>query len=93
MYKIIDTKSSGKTGRLMLLVKENGGVLACSNPKAMEEKARGYGITGIEFISYYDLLFGGIKYDNIYIDDLEFFSQYALMRIGTVKGFTISLED
>ena len=51
MYKIIDERSSGKTSRLMLLAKENNGVIVCHAPQAMQEKAYGYGITGIDFIS------------------------------------------
>ena len=39
MYRIIDKRSSGKTSRLMLLAKENNGIIVCRNPKAMEEKA------------------------------------------------------
>mgnify|MGYP003464479803 CR=1 FL=1 len=44
MYRIIDERGSGKTSRLMLLAKETGGVIVCSNPKGMAEKARAYGI-------------------------------------------------
>ena len=35
MYRIIDTRASGKTSRLMLLAKENNGVFVCANPYAM----------------------------------------------------------
>ena len=52
MYRIIDGRSSGKTGRLMLLAKEKNAAIACSNPSAMRQKAYAYGITGIDFISY-----------------------------------------
>ena len=55
MYRIIDSRGSGKTSRLMLLAKETGAIIACSNPSAMRQKAYAYGITGIEFISYKDL--------------------------------------
>ena len=50
MYRIIDTRSSGKTSRLMLLAKETGAKIACANPNAMRQKAYAYGITGIDFI-------------------------------------------
>ena len=39
MYRIIDNRGSGKTGRLMLLAKENDAIIACANPHAMEQKA------------------------------------------------------
>ena len=50
MYRIIDSRSSGKTSRLMLLAKETNSAIACYNPPAMRQKAYAYGITGIEFI-------------------------------------------
>ena len=42
MIRILDGRGTGKTGRLMLLAKENGAKIACSNPHAMMEKARAY---------------------------------------------------
>ena len=38
MYRIIDGRGSGKTSRLMLLAKETGAAIACSNPWAMAVK-------------------------------------------------------
>ena len=46
MYRIIDGRGTGKTSRLMLLAKENNGVIVCANPQKMREKAEVYG-TGI----------------------------------------------
>jgi len=56
MIRIIDSRSSGKTMRLMLLAKENNGIIVCSNPYLMREKALRYGLTGIDFISYNDFI-------------------------------------
>ena len=44
MFRIIDSRSSGKTSRLMLLAKETNSAIACSNPSAMRQKAYSYGI-------------------------------------------------
>ena len=93
MYKIIDGRGTGKTGRLMLLAKENGGVIACSNPRAMEEKARRSGIFGIDFISYWDLLNKNEKYENIFIDEIDVFVNLMLAKVGNMKGYTLSIED
>ena len=54
MYRIIDKRCSGKTSRLLLLAKENNGIVVCRNPERMREKAYGYGLTGIDFVSYED---------------------------------------
>ncbi len=96
MYRIIDGRSSGKTGRLMLLAKENEGTIVCSNPRAMAQKARSYGITGIDFISYSEFLTNpGTSIGNYYIDELEGFIQYTQRNAGIAgdfKGYTISQE-
>ena len=39
MYRVLDGRGTGKTGRLMLLAKEVNGVLVCENPIAMRNKA------------------------------------------------------
>ena len=91
MYRIIDTRSSGKTSRLMLLAKETGAKIACANPNAMRQKAYAYGITGIDFIPYSELFTGTHDSENILIDELaDFVSHYI---DGNLIGYTITNED
>ena len=91
MYRIIDDRSTGKTGRLMLLAKENNAVIACINPMAMKQKAHAYGITGIDFIAYSDIEAYRHSDRDIYIDELEtFVKSYTY---GKLKGYTLSCED
>lgn len=97
MYRIVDERASGKTSRLMLLAKENNGTIVCGNPYAMEQKARAYGITGVNYISYYDYLKKSQEEDlkNYFIDELESFVQYIHLASnikGTFCGYTISEE-
>lgn len=90
MIRIIDDRSTGKSGRLILLAKENNAIIACSNPHAMKEKAHNYGIIGVEFISYYD--YSERKYDlrkKVYIDELEMYVRYL---DDNVCGYTLSVE-
>lgn len=90
MYRIIDSRSSGKTSRLMLLAKETNSAIACSNPSAMRAKAYAYGITGIDFISYSDLFNGGWD-DNVLIDEIEdFVKQYVDAKL---IGYSLTNED
>lgn len=90
MYRIIDSRCSGKTSRLMLLAKETDSAIACMNPNAMRQKARAYGITGIDFISYSDL-FNGEYDDKVMIDELETFVQnYIDCKL---TGYTLTNED
>lgn len=96
MIRIIDNRSSGKTGRLMLLAKDTEGSIVCANPRALEEKARAYGIVGINFISYYDFLHSiGTDIGKYYIDELESFLKYVQNSFageGEFSGYTLSVE-
>ena len=90
MYRIIDSRSSGKTSRLMLLAKETNSAIACSNPSAMKTKAYAYGITGIDFIPYSDL-FNGYYTGNVLIDELEeFVKGYT---DANITGYSLTNED
>lgn len=88
MYRIIDKKCSGKTSRLLLLAKENNGIVVCKDPQKMRDKAYGYGITGINFISYKEF-FHNHPTQPCYIDEIDLFLNSINMN---VDGYTIS-ED
>lgn len=91
MYRIIDNRDSGKTSRLMLLAKENSGIIVCKNPAVMNEKARRYGIIGIDFISYEEFLELSFKKETpIFIDEIEDFIKFLT---PTLKGYTLTKED
>ena len=90
MYRIIDSRSSGKTSRLMLLAKETNSAIACYNPPAMRQKAYAYGITGIEFIPYSDL-FNGYYDGNVLIDELEYFVTEFID--AKITGYSLTNED
>lgn len=91
MYRIIDARGTGKTSRLMLLAKETGAIIACSNPSAMRQKAYAYGITGIEFIGYKDLFTDNYDEEKIMIDELELFAKYCTET--EIIGYTLTNED
>lgn len=88
MYRIMKSRSTGKTLQLMLLAKENKGILVCSNPPAMRQKAQAYGLTGFDIVSYRDYLEN--KYEEkCFIDEIELF----VKAIGNdLSGYTASLE-
>lgn len=90
MYRIIDNRGTGKTSRLLLLAKENNGIIVCKRPDIMREKSYRYGITGIDFISYDS--FSPLHYYNkpVYIDELDLYLQHLNKDI---QGYTISNED
>ena len=89
MYRIIDGKSTGKTSRLLLLAKENNGIIICENPIAMRDKAYRYGITGIDFISYGDFNHFHVYDKPLFIDEMDSFLYYLNREI---QGYTLSNE-
>lgn len=91
MYQIVDKRGSGKTSRLMLLAKENNGILVCENPYAMETKARAYGFTDLTIISYVD--FFERNYDlnmPCFIDELDRYVKTIGLKFA---GYSLTLED
>lgn len=92
MYRIIDKRGKGKTSRLLLLAKEMGATVVCSNPRALQYKAQSYGLNGIEFISYDEYL----DYDNsntqkrFLVDEID-----GLLQSwdGNIIGYCETLDD
>ena len=74
MKKIIDGRGTGKTSRLLLLAKENDGIIVCENPQALRERAYRYGITGLDIIDINEYHSLDVTVTNpIYIDNLSWF--------------------
>ncbi len=92
MHRIIDGRGTGKTSKLLLLAKENNAVLVCSNPRAMEYKAKQYGINDIHMISYGEFLnnYRGSKTQYV-IDEIENFLD-IVYGANKVIGYTLSVE-
>lgn len=93
MYRIISGRGTGKTNQLMLLAKESGATIVCSNPRAMQQKAHAYGITGIDFISYGEFTPDSVRGDDktYLVDELE---EYLGFLLGSkrIAGYTMSEE-
>lgn len=92
MYRIIDSRGSGKTSRLLLLAKETGATVVCSNPRAMREKSYAYGITGVNFLSYQEALCSEGCVEDFLIDEIELFARHAIGR-NRLVGYSLSNED
>lgn len=92
---VIGSRSIGKTRKIMEFAKEKNAIIICKNPAAMERKAAAYGIYGINFISYSDILMnvrtdyaGGAIYpnENFVVDEVKDFMDYLLA--SNCIGFT-----
>lgn len=92
MYKEIGVRGNGKTRRLLEYASKNKSIVVCSMPKAMEEKAREYGIENIECISYSTFLDvrHKLKGQTIVIDEIE----GLLERLNVdIIGYTLGVEE
>lgn len=90
MYRIIGSRGTGKTYRLLEKASEVGGIVVCSNPSAMREKAHVWGFTNLEFMQYNDYISYYCE-KPVFIDELETYVRAVSGR--TLKGYTYSLED
>lgn len=93
MIRIIEDKDTGKTRRLMEECAKVNGVFVCANPYRMVEKAKAYGLTGFDIISYFEYMNDINDYRNskCFIDELEQFI-YEASNGNNLSGYTISLE-
>lgn len=92
MYKEIGVKCNGKTHRLLEYAYKNRAIVVCGLPRAMEEKAREYGIGNVECISYPTFLDvrHKLKGQTIVIDEIE----GLLERLSTdIIGYTLGVEE
>jgi hypothetical protein len=90
MKAIIDGRGTGKTSRLLLLAKENDGVIVCHNPEDLRYKAYSYGLVGIDFISFNDYIEGNYNTEKpVFIDELNLFLKKTDKNIC---GYTLSEE-
>lgn len=92
MYKEIGVKGNGKTRRLLEYASKNRSIVVCNMPKAMEEKAREYGIKNIECISYSTFLDvkHKLKGQTIVVDEIE-----SLLEClnNNIIGYTLGVEE
>ncbi len=92
MYRIIDKRGTGKTGRLFLIAKDTGATIVCSNPRMMQEKALRYGFKDLNFMSYAEYVeaYKGRGYNQKFlIDEIE-----SLVKcLGNVIGYSLSEDE
>ncbi len=92
MYRVIDKRGTGKTGRLFLIAKDTNATIVCSNPAMMQDKALRYGFKNLNFMSYADFVNhyqGRSSEQKFLIDEIE-----VLVRgLGNVIGYSLSEDE
>ena len=90
---IIGGNSSGKTRKMLEQAKESGAIVVCKNPYAMEAKAKSYGIYGLKFLMYeevIDSIAEMIHGEKIAVDELGSFFKHCF---GVeLDSFTMTVE-
>lgn len=75
---IVGGNSTGKTRSLLEFAKEQNAVVVCGNPAAMRRKAEAYGIIGLNFISYDEI----INSNHIYEGEAWIGEKFVIDEVG-----------
>lgn len=91
MFIVSGGRGIGKTKTLIERVKAEDGIIVCEDTIAIRERAYGYGITGLNIMTYDELYECKVdRYDKpIYIHDINEFIKYSFPE---VKGYSICCE-
>ncbi len=82
MFIISGGRGCGKTKALLEKAYDEGGIIVCRDPDALRVRAHRCGITGLDIISYEDLI---TSEKPVYIHDVN---KFLTDRFGNVKGYT-----
>lgn len=89
---ILGKRGSGKTKELMKIALKKDAIISCSNPIAMEKKARAYGLIGIDFISYWDFYNHRFPVGKkVLVDDLDIYVK--TVSNDALLGYSLTTED
>lgn len=89
MFIISGGKGIGKTRALIERVKSEGGILVCEDTMEMRERAYGYGITGLNIMSYKEFDALEKVEEPVYIHDVNKYISYGNRN---VKGYSVCFE-
>ena len=91
---IVEGRSTGKTRRLIEYAKENNATVVCKNSAAMARKAAAYGIFGVKFKDYAEVVvelqeeLGSIG--DFVVDEAKDFMDFVLA--SNCVGFTQTVD-
>ena len=93
MFIISGSKGTGKTKALIEKTKAEDGILLCDDPVKIRERAYGYGITGLNTMSY-DKFFDDdirVEYEGIpfYIHDIN---KFIKCFDSSIEGYTLNID-
>ena len=89
MFVVSGGRGTGKTKALLERVKSQNAILICENTMEMRERAYGYGITGLNLMSYKDFNALEKVEEPVYIHNIN---KYISYRNRNVKGYSVCNE-
>ena len=89
MFVVSGGRGTGKTKALLERVKSQNAILVCENTMEMRERAYGYGITGLNLMSYKDFNALEKVEEPVYIHDINKYISYGNRN---VKGYSVCNE-
>ena len=97
MYRVIDSRGTGKTRKLLTECAANNGLFVTHHPASAIEKCAAYGLMPVQVMGYYEFLQGHARGINkpVYIDEVEYFIQDVVRSSGgkDLAGYTLNKED
>ena len=89
MFIVSGGRGIGKTKALLERVKSQNAILICENTMEMRERAYGYGITGLNLMSYKDFNALEKVEEPVYIHNINKYISYGNRN---VKGYSVCNE-
>lgn len=89
MFVVSGGRGTGKTKALLERVKSQNAILICENTMEMRERAYGYGITGLNLMSYKDFNALEKVEEPVYIHNINKYISYGNRN---VKGYSVCNE-
>lgn len=89
MFVVSGGRGTGKTKALLERVKSQNAILVCENTMEMRERAYGYGITGLNLMSYKDFYALEKVEEPVYIHNINKYISYGNRN---VKGYSVCNE-
>ena len=86
MFVVSGGRGTGKTKALLERVKSQNAILVCENTMEMRERAYGYGITGLNLMSYKDFNALEKVEEPVYIHNINKYISYGNRN---VKGYSV----
>ena len=86
---------TGKTRELLNMAQAQGGIVLTCNKRALQEKARAYGIPEITIVDWNDLIYGNYEKEKpLFIHKLDdVMEEYFKYDFGvTMAGYSVALE-